>query len=115
MTYRYRQNTNIRNAVAPRAVSSRVRSWFVIVAIAGLILAAGFIISARKHFEAVEVGYQSEELRRKANELSDRLRQLQLEYARASSPIELEKRAKRMGLERRLHQPADSESQPKPR
>jgi len=57
-------------------------------------------LSARQHFEAISVGYQSEELRRQSAQLEERLRQLELEYARASSPVEIEKRAQKLGLER---------------
>jgi hypothetical protein len=72
----------------------------VAISVAGALLSCGFVISARQHFEAISVGYQSEEMRRQSAQLEERLRQLELEYARASSPVEIERRAQKLGLER---------------
>ena len=100
MTDRFFPNKQIQNARVARPVSGRVIAWLTIIAIAGALVSGGFVISAGNHFEAVQLGYQSEELRRQATELDEKLRQLGLQYARASSPVELEKRAQKMGLER---------------
>jgi hypothetical protein len=74
--------------------------WLAAIGVAGALLCCGFVISARQHFEAISVGYQSEELRRQSAQLEEKLRQLELDYARASSPGEIERRAQKMGLER---------------
>jgi hypothetical protein len=76
-----------------------VFAWLGVVAVAGALLSCGFVISARQHFEAIAIGYQSEQLRRQAAQLEEKQRQLELEYARASSPVEIERRAQKMGLE----------------
>jgi hypothetical protein len=76
--------------------------------VAGALLCCGFIVSARQHFEAISLGYQSEELRRQSSQLEEKLRQLELEYSRAASPVEIEKRAEKIGLERPDKKTADT-------
>ena len=58
------------------------------------------MISARQHFESVNVGYEKESLRQKRVVLEEQLRELELDLARASSPVELERRARQVGLDR---------------
>ena len=100
MTDRFFPEKQISNVPVARPVSSRVMGWLAAIGVAGALLSCGFVISARQHFEAISVGYQSEELRRQSSQLEERLRQLELEYARASSPLEIERRAQKLGLER---------------
>ena len=100
MTDRFFPDKRITNETVARPVSSRVLGWIVAIGIAGALLCCGFVISARQHFEAISVGYQSEEMRRQSAMLEERLRQLELEYARAASPVEIERRAQKLGLER---------------
>lgn len=100
MTDRFFPEKRISNVPVARPVSSRVMGWLAAIGVAGALLSCGFVISARQHFEAISIGYQSEELRRRAAQLEERLRQLELEYSRASSPLEIERRAHKLGLER---------------
>ncbi|HWN98816.1 MAG TPA: hypothetical protein VNS63_06045 [Blastocatellia bacterium] len=100
MADRFFPDKRIENMPVARPVSRRVLAWLSIVVVAGGLLCCGFIISARHHFEAISLGYQSEELRRQASQLEEKLRQLELEYSRAASPVEIEKRAQKIGLER---------------
>jgi len=100
MTDRFYPEKQISNVPVARPVSSRVMGWLAAIGVAGALLSCGFVISARQHFEAISVGYQSEELRRQSAHLEERLRQLELDYARASSPAEIERRAQKLGLER---------------
>jgi hypothetical protein len=100
MTDRFYPDKQISNVSVARPVSSRVLAWFAAIVVAGALLSCGFVMSARQHFAAVSVGYQSEEFRRQSAQLEERLRQLELEYSRASSPVEIERRAKKLGLER---------------
>jgi hypothetical protein len=99
MTNRFFPEKNIRNARVARPVSGRVFVWLAIIAVAGALLSSGFVISGRQHFEAVSIGYESEELRQQAAELEERIRQLDLEYARVSSPVEIERAAQKIGLQ----------------
>lgn len=100
MTDRFLPKKEIQNQPVARPVSPRVIGWFAAIGVAGALLSFGFVLSARQHFEAVSTGYQTEELRQRSMELEERIRQLELEYARASSPVEIERRAQKMGLER---------------
>src|SRR6185295_15762716 len=100
MADRFYPEKQISNVPVARPVSSRVMGWLAAIGVAGALLSCGFVISARQHFEAISVGYQSEELRRQSAQLEEKLRQLELDYSRASSPGEIERRAQKMGLER---------------
>ena len=100
MTDRFYPDKQISNVSVARPVSSRVMGWLAAIVVAGALLSCGFIMSARQHFAAVSVGYKSEEFRRQSAQLEERLRQLELEYSRASSPVEIERRAQKLGLER---------------
>jgi hypothetical protein len=105
MSYRYYPNKGIQNSSVRRPISARVIGWFLILSTVGLLLLGGFVIGARKHFDAVDVGYESEMLRREANQLGERLRQLELEHDRVASPAEIERRAKKIGLHRQFMKP----------
>src|SRR6185295_13576935 len=100
MADRFYPEKQISNVPVVRPVSSRVMGWLAAIGVAGALLSCGFIISARQHFEAISVGYESEKLRQQSAQLEERLRQLELDYARASSPVEIERRALKIGLER---------------
>jgi hypothetical protein len=81
-----------------RPISSRAFAWLAIIATIGAIISFGFVMGARQHFEAVALGYQTEQLRQQAQSLEIRKRQVELERARLASPIEIQKRALEMGL-----------------
>jgi cell division protein FtsL len=98
MTNRFYPDKQIRNTQVARPVSSRIFVWLTVIALAGALLSCGFVISARQHFQAISVGYQNEELRRQAAQLEEKRRQLELEYARLASPVEIERRAQKIGL-----------------
>lgn len=100
MTNRLFLNKQIRNTRVARPVSARVFAWLAVIAIAGSLVTTGFVMSARRHFEAVTLGYESERLRQEAAALELKLRKLEYERARASTPLELERRARSLGLER---------------
>lgn len=100
MTNRFFPENRINNARVSRPVSGRVFLWLATIAVAGTLLSSGFVISARQHFEAVTLGYRSEELRRQATQLDEKRKQLELEHARATSPVEIERRAGKIGLKR---------------
>ncbi len=100
MTGRFYPDKQIHNARVRRPVSGRVFAWLTLIAVAGAIVASGFVISARQHFDALTLGYQSEELRRQAAQLEEERDKLEAQLDRVSSAIELEQRAKKMGLDR---------------
>jgi hypothetical protein len=100
MNSRFIPEKRIPNARVARPVSRRIFGWLSIIALAGTFISAGFIISARQHIEAVSLGYKSEPMRNEARELEERLHQLELEYARVTTPFEVAKKAEKLGLER---------------
>ena len=100
MADRFYPNKEINNAPISRPVRARVFLWLIAIAIAGTLVSAGFVISARQHFRALEIGYQSEELRREAIQLEAKKRQLEMERTRAASRLELEQKARKLGMER---------------
>ena len=114
MTDRFFPEKQITNVPVARPVNSRVMGWLAAIVVAGALLSFGFVISARQHFAAVSVGYESEEFRRQAAQLEERLRQLELEYSRASSPVEIERRAQKLGLERPDKKTTDQPANGKP-
>ncbi|HWP44283.1 MAG TPA: hypothetical protein VNO14_13650, partial [Blastocatellia bacterium] len=69
MSYKFFPDKRIRNSQVVRPVSNRIFAWLVIITVAGVLISCGFVISARQHFEAVALGYQTEELRRQAFQL----------------------------------------------
>ena len=100
MTNRFFPEKQIRNARVARPVSGRVFVWLAIIAVAGALLCTGFVISGRQHFEAVAIGYETEKLRQESSQLEEKIRALDLEYARVSSPVEVERAAQKIGLQR---------------
>ena len=100
MTNRFITNNQIRNSTVHRSVSRRVFVWFIIFSILGVLISCGFFVSARQHFEALSLGYNTEELRREESRLQEKMRRLELEKARVTSTIEMEKRARQLGLVR---------------
>ena len=65
----------------------------------GLLLACGFAVAARQQFAAVRYGYQSEDLRREREQLLSEQRRLRLMLEERSSPAELERAAREIGLQ----------------
>jgi len=80
--------------------------------VAGVLLSCSFVIAARQHFQAISIGYQTEELRKQATQQEEQVRQLELEYSRAASPFEIEKRAGEMGLIRPEGKPGKASPAP---
>ena len=63
-----------------------------------VLLAVGFVVAARQQFAAVQYGYRSEELRRERERLLEEQRRLRLALEENSSPAQLERAAREMGL-----------------
>ena len=108
MTYRYHHNKGIRNATVHRPVNPRVFKWLTVIAVAGALLSCAFVMAARQHFQAISIGYQTEDLRKQSSQLDEKIRQLELDYSRAASPFEIEKRAAELGLTRAEGNPGKS-------
>lgn len=107
MTSRFIPTKPIRNSSVKRPVSVRVFVWLAIFAVIGTLICSAFVISARQHFEAVSIGYGSEELRQQEAQLQERINRAELERGRIVSPVEMEKRALKLGLVRPLSKQAE--------
>jgi hypothetical protein len=98
MAERYYYNQNVRNASIRRKLDRRFISWVMICACFGAAVATGFVYSARCHFEAVALGYETQKQRVEIEQKTEQRRQLELNRTRALSPEELEQRARRIGM-----------------
>ncbi len=98
MTQPYIYNKRIRNSPIRRRLDRRFVSWVMICATIGTIVATGFVFSARCHFEAVALGYETQQKRVLIEEHEKERRQLEMERSKALSPEELEQRARKIGL-----------------
>lgn len=94
----YFYNQRVRNAPIRRRLDRRFLTWVMVAACTGAFVACGFVYSARCHFQAVALGYQTQENRELLDKLAERRRQLELERSRSLSPDQLETRARRLGL-----------------
>jgi len=94
----YYYNNRVRNAPIRRRLDRRFLSWVMVSACVGTIVAFGFVYSARCHFEAVALGYETQQRREELERSAERRRQLELERARTLAPEDLEHRARRIGL-----------------
>jgi hypothetical protein len=94
----YFYNQRVRNAPIGRRLDRRFLSWVMISATVGTVVAFGFVYSARCHFEAVALGYETQERRKELDRAEEQRRQLELERARVLAPEDLEHRARRIGL-----------------
>ena len=98
MAERYFYNQRVRNAPIRRRLDSRFLSWVLVSACIGTVVAFGFVYSARCHFEAVALGYETQQRREELERTAERRRQLELERARTLAPDDIEHRARRIGL-----------------
>ena len=64
-----------------------------------VVLAAGFVFAARQKIAAVQYGYRSEELRRERGRLLEEQNRLLVAVEESSSPVHLERAARRLGLQ----------------
>ncbi len=67
--------------------------------VVGLVLACGFVYAGRQHFAALRFGYETENLRRERDQLTEDQRRLILQREEAASPVRLEQAAKQLGLQ----------------
>ncbi len=88
-----------RNAriVREKDTEALLRLGFLLVV--GLGLACGFVYAGRQHFAALKYGYETENLRRERDQLTEQQRRLILQREEAASPVKLEQAAKRLGMQ----------------
>jgi hypothetical protein len=73
-------------------------SYFVVIAICGCILAAGFLLAARQHFVSMDLGMKNSKLRKQLDDLESENRRLTLAREIALSPAEITRTARAMGF-----------------
>lgn len=86
------------NAKVRRARDVTALSRLALLLFSGLILAGGFVLAAKQHFAAVQVGYKSEDLRAERKRLTEEIERLKLEKDRVTAPDKLAPAARRLGL-----------------
>ena len=65
----------------------------------GLTLAGGFVYAGGQHFAALQLGYETESLRKIKKNLADEQHRIMLEREAAVSPARLEKAARQLGMQ----------------
>ena len=88
-----------RNALIAREKDRDAFRRLLLLLVVGLGLACGFVYAGRQHFAALKYGYQTENLRRERDQLSEEQRRLILRREEAASPAKLEQAARRLGMQ----------------
>lgn len=88
-----------RNAPLTREKDNAAFRRLALLVVVGLGLACGFVYAGRQHFAALNYGYETENLRRERDQLSEEQRRLILSREEAASPMKLERAAKRLGMQ----------------
>ena len=91
---------NLSSTKIKREVDPIPRRYCLLTIVFGVIIVSGFLFAASQHFMAINLGIENSELRKKRDELSTEQRRLRIAREIAYSPIELEKTAARIGLQR---------------
>ena len=65
----------------------------------GLVVAVGFVYAGGRHFAALKLGYQTEDLRRVRDQLEAEQRRFLLAREEAASPARLERAARQLGMQ----------------
>lgn len=93
-TARRARPTNLSN----RGIGTLPWSYFVVIAICGCVIAAGFLLAARQHFMSMDLGMKNSKLRKQLDDLESENRRLTLAREIALSPMEITKTARNIGF-----------------
>lgn len=85
-------------SLSHRTVGPLPWSYFVVIAICGCVIAAGFLLAARQHFVSMDLGMKNSSLRKQLEGLESENRRLLLAREVALSPIEITKTARSFGF-----------------
>ena len=88
-----------RNAPVVRERDRGMLFRLSLLLLCGLTLAGGFVYAGGRHFEALRLGYQTENLRKVRNELAEEQHRFLLEREAAASPARLERAARQIGMQ----------------
>ena len=84
--------------ISSRDISPLPWSYFVVIAICGCVLAAGFFLAARQHFTSMDLGMKNSKLRKQLEDLESENRRLLLAREISLSPSEITKTARSLGF-----------------
>lgn len=90
--------TKHQNFTIRRERDGRMFSRLLILLLCGVILSGGFLFAASKHFKAINYGYKNEQLRKERERLLEEQRRLIAERESATSPVNLERAARQIGM-----------------
>ena len=85
-------------SLSTREIGSLPLSYYVVFAICGCIIAAGFLFAARQHFMSMDLGMKNSKLRKQLEELESESRRLLLAREVALSPMEITRIARGLGF-----------------
>lgn len=86
------------NYTIRRERDSRSSRRLLLLLVCGVVLAGGFLFAASLYFKSVQYGYQNEQLKRERDRLLEEQRRLILEREAATSPVNLERAARKIGM-----------------
>jgi hypothetical protein len=84
--------------LSSRGIGSLPLSYYVVIAICGCIIAAGFLFAARQHFVSMDLGMKNSKLRKQLEDLESESRRLTLAREIALSPMEMTRTARGLGF-----------------
>ena len=84
--------------ISSREIGPLPWRYFVVIAICGGVLAAGFFLAARQHFDSMQFGMNNSQLRKQLEDLESENRRLLLAREVALSPAEITKTARNLGF-----------------
>jgi hypothetical protein len=113
MAERYIYSKKIANAPIRRRLDHRFIRWVLSAAVVGSLVAFSYVYSARCHFEAIALGYETQQKREELERRIEERRKLEIERQRELAPEQLERRARRLGLSTRQYQ-ATTATEPTP-
>jgi cell division protein FtsL len=88
-----------RNALVARERDAGAMMRLALLLLCGLVLASGFVYAGGRHFAALRLGYQTEELRKVREQLAEEQRRFLLARESAASPARLERAARELGMQ----------------
>lgn len=84
--------------ISSRDIGPLPWSYFVVIAICGYVLAAGFFLAARQHFTSMEFGMKNSQLRKQLEDLESENRRLLLAREISLSPAAITRTARNLGF-----------------
>lgn len=97
--YRYRLKSPIQNQHRHKTLDKTwLKHWGITLCLS-LLVACGFVYVSWQHVQAVQIGYETEQIKQQIQNLDQEQRKLQLERQRQLAPHVLETRARQQGFE----------------